>query len=437
MPKGRDLKSKLKHYSHNSPQQQHTHNRRTGDSSSTTSTDTSLVTERLAQLRIEQLRAEKNRQQRLLQQQQQQGILGQVLLGQNDQDEAITSCIPSSTTTPSRSTSSLSGSSHYYSPRVAGPAPPPSWTRRAVVRRPPAANRPFSETTTTSAAAASSSSSSSLREQCAYLATDIVLQQPSVVSTLSMATKQLVLNRLGLRLTDAILPYFRDEHYSQLFLHSAPISFSAFVRCFWRIEPLSPAEAIQGHDDDAMGEAKEDLAEDWEEQEERRDNLDGDVGDVVRYTYDPSLDWALEPIIQLLKQPVDQDHILTTPLSMKLITLDVSFIPLPACAAHLIAATLPQLTNLSVAGCFATDPGLANVLARRMKQLRRWDIGYHGWLDLTSIGTIDWKRDLLHLQWLGVAMCGRDFNGGQEMAESIHQHRRQQQLRITTTSSST
>ncbi|KAI7855521.1 hypothetical protein BDC45DRAFT_505264 [Circinella umbellata] len=312
--------------------------------------------------------------------------------------------------------SSTSSSTLSFSPRVAGPAPPPSWTRQAIVRKAPAAQRlepPIN----------------SLCSQCAQLATDIVVQNPRLISTLSIATKQHVLNRLGLRLTDRLLSYFQtDEHYSQLNLHSAPISFTWFVRCFWKIEPFLLSNNNKNDQDDDW------VADDWEEEEE--EEKDDEEEYYVRHIYDPSLDWALEPVIHLFNQPVDQEHILMTPLSVKLISLDLSFIPLPGYAISLIIATLPHLSDLSMAGCFTKDPGLV-ILARQMKQLKSLNIGYHGWLDLSTIEPIDWKRDLLKLQWLNVSMCGQDFRSGEVIAQHIMEHCSRRQLHIDFSSSST
>ncbi|KAI9249243.1 hypothetical protein BDA99DRAFT_542331 [Phascolomyces articulosus] len=396
MPKGRDLKNKLKHYSNNNPQQLQQQQQQ---QQQTRSNSTASVTERLAKLRVEQLRAEKNRQQRQ---------------EKNNSNESLTEGTLSSLSSRTIATTTT------FSPRVAGPAAPPSWTRRAVVRRAPPAQRPEQPV-------------DSLCSQCAQLATDYVLDHPKSISSLSITTKQQVLNRLGLRLTDRLLTYFcrgDDEHYSQLNFHSAPISFSTLVRCFWKVDPSSSPSHLLTKEDNNNGNDDDDdwIADDWEEQEEKEwDEQQQDY--YIRYTYDPSLDWVLEPVLHLLKQPVDQEHVLMTPLSMKLISLDLSFISLPGYAASLIALTLPHLSNLSVAGCFTQDPGLA-MIARHMKQLQHWDIGYHGWLDLTVIQPIDWQRDLLHLQWLGVAMCGQDFKAGESIAQHIFQYRRHYHLYI-------
>ncbi|KAI8146379.1 hypothetical protein BJV82DRAFT_576644 [Fennellomyces sp. T-0311] len=313
MPKGRDLKSKLKHYSVGSQQP-----RRSAQ-------EPASVTERLAQLRVEQLRAEKNRR----------------------PHEPAVVTIPTSST---------------YSPRVAGPAPPPSWTRKAVARRPSACQRPEQPTDT-------------LFQLCAERALDFVMYHPHVISTLPIAAKQQVLNRLGSRLTDTLLSRFKDECYSELNLHSARISFSTFVRCFWRTEAI----------------VEQDQVEDWEEQVEEEEEEDY----YERYEYDPTMDWMVDPVIQLLKQP-DQPQILMTVLSKKLVSLDLSFVALPSYAAPLITLTLPHLSNLALAGCFSQNPGLV-MMAKQMRQLRRWDIGYHGWLDATVTDQIDWGRDLQHL----------------------------------------
>ncbi|KAI9322491.1 hypothetical protein BX666DRAFT_2058475 [Dichotomocladium elegans] len=261
---------------------------------------------------------------------------------------------------------------------VAGPPPPPSWRVQQ-----------------------------SLRTLCSARAADAIALHPALASRLSIQTKQLVLPQLGPHLTDRVLRYFIDDVYSELSIAQAKVSYAAFLRGFWKTIPLKPEPT---------------LAENWWEDDEDHDELlDGYV-----HQNDPRLDSVLEILNQRQASGAEGDggELLTTPLSTKLLGLDIAFLPqFPASFGYLIAFTLPHLTRLVMPGSTATADVLL-VLSRELKMLEYWDIGFHAWITpLLVCRDIRWDKDLRRLRTLCLAKTGPEGNTGQQVAEAMHEVR--------------
>ncbi|CDH52429.1 predicted protein [Lichtheimia corymbifera JMRC:FSU:9682] len=302
---------------------------------------------------------------------------------------------------PPSSSSSLSGSSS----RVAGPRPPPSWTMSHSqmaayhARTPPP--RP-------SYIQLCNARSSSLRTLCARLTVDRIVHCPRQVSRLSVRSKQWVLSEFGDRLTDALLRHFAGDLYGELCLREAKVSFAMLIKTFWKTVPL---HQDQPHE----------LAEDWEDTLD--DSWEGEQEEEQHHyiTYQHHNDYRLAPILDILG---DHHPVLMTPLSAKLVMLDVSFMPqLDPSFFYLVAFTLPNLTRLIMAGSTATQE-VVLLLSRELKFLVYWDIGYHTWLtsDVICRG-IQWERDLKRLKTLCIVAAGADGLTGRDLVDNMREIR--------------
>lgn len=372
MAKGRQLKNKLRHYNvsrapPSSPQQQEQ--------------QPVSVTDRLLQMRAEHLRALQNRN-------------GQ---GKQSQVTSVPPLPPSMLTELSPSPSPSSGSSS----RVAGPRPPPSWTMSSSqmtgyhARTPPP--RP-------SYVQLCNARSSCLRTLCARLTVDRIVHCPRQVSRLSVRSKQWVLSEFGDRLTDALLRQFAGDLYGELCLRESKVSFAMLIKTFWKTVPLDQ------EDQHELAEDWEETLDDWEQQEYEQ-----------YHTYVHHNDYRLAPILDILG---DHHPALMTPLSAKLVMLDVSFMPqLDPSFFYLVAFTLPNLTRLIMAGSTATQE-VVLLLSRELKSLVYWDIGYHTWLTSHVISRgIQWERDLKRLKTLSIVAAGPDGLTGRDLVDSMREIR--------------
>lgn len=382
MPKGRDLKGKLRHYA-TSPRQQQQQQQQ--QDASVEAVDS--VSQRIALMRIEQVRAERNRrtqteevpQQQVQQQGPQQVAAGDSWIWHHDRVD-----IPSN---PPRA--------------PAGPYAPPSWRaaqaeshldKSAIVplRKPVERN---------------------LGWICAEaLAKDKLSGR--VLRRLPIHAKQVLLRAYADRLTDTTLPWFAHGEYNELYLEGAHISLKAFARAFYRISDV-PALPHEDVDEDV-------LSDDWEAAAEESDqDSNSSQGHREGYIYDPEqfndTSWYLSDVIQWLASARPSHPVLlSTPLASHLVSLNISFIR-PAwpvlTTAYLISNTMPHLSSLSMAGTFPAQRDCAralSILARGLSQLRYWDIGYHAWMDAQGLCTqwIDWQRDLRLLDTLVLEGCG-------------------------------
>ncbi|RUS16799.1 hypothetical protein BC938DRAFT_476465, partial [Jimgerdemannia flammicorona] len=210
-------------------------------------------------------------------------------------------------------------------------------------------------------------------------------------------------------ITNRRLPAFVDVRYEVLDLENASVSFEALVRAWWRLGPGRENRVVES----------------WEELEDSKLSGDGEGDDdnpvippikAVSITDSEDEDGIPVEIIEILRD--NEAHptnprpglALTTPLSVTLRTLNLSFVPhLPSIPlARLLALTLPRLASLSLAGTLqsATGPHALLVLSRGLAQLERWDLGYHLWLrDGVLCGEhafVNWGRDLGRLRWLNI-----------------------------------
>lgn len=421
MPKGRDLRAQLRHSYFASTTK---HKERGSEANES-------VTERLAKLRAEQLRAERNRQRKLQ--------------TTTTTTTTTTAGDPVVAAAPIALLSHGNDNSLTLSPQVAGPAPPPSWRNKlqhalypSIVDRPP--------TERTKKKDSSSSLLNICTRQIAYQLGPWYRTQPEACKAqfaqLSPSVKQMILKSMseqpdGDRMTDDLLELFKNDLYAELIFEGGLISFKKLLRTFWEA-------AKYQHQDDS-------LHEDWEDLIETTKEEDDDQWQQT-YHYDPEshdeCSLHLRTVLRSLLAPSEaaslaSEHwLLYTPLSAKLISLNISFIRplLPALSmAYLITSTLSDLSVLSMAGCLspAGGPRALTVLSRGLRKLTYWDIGYHFWITADTIcpcattkeDIIDWKRDLQNLKTLCLVACGPDRDSA--VGDQVASWFAQQQKRVT------
>ncbi|KAG0185012.1 hypothetical protein DFQ28_010099, partial [Apophysomyces sp. BC1034] len=381
MTQGRKLKNKLKSFTvATKPPDNHGNN-------DTNTACSQSVTSKLVRLRAEQARAEKNRQR----------------LRDKATDDDAHFASPPLLLAPWESSVKQTPTLHNT---VAGPPPPLSWTPKTK------------EVATQRRRRSESGDLPSLCSMCvrqiAYHIDTKYAAYPAYLTkqflSLPISIKQKVLQNTCL--TNRLLKLFGDTPYSDLCLENASISMSRLVQAFWKIRCAERKDNVKQ------------LRDDWEE-----DTDSDDEGEPDTYTFDleyqeeDECSYHLQYVLNVLAGNVDlsKRYILFTPLSMTLVSLNISFIRpfLPSTSiAYLISTTLPNLLSLSSAGCFtATEgPRALSIISRGLRRLRFWDIGYHEWIkadlfcEWSPESVINWRKDLKDLQVLHLHYSGRDHS---------------------------
>ncbi|KAI7863020.1 hypothetical protein BDF14DRAFT_1745729 [Spinellus fusiger] len=310
----------------------------------------------------------------------------------------------------------------------AGPPPPPSWLPKAkqgIVRRHPST-------------LPSQQDVFSLSYQCAYSIAESLETQfisnatlcTAQFSSLSTNAKEHILKAFsilhqkgGNGLPDSLFYLFDGYAYKELCLEGASISMNILIRMFWQAWQI-----------ESQGEKKiqEYLAEDWEEtfrNEEKQEGLEGLIYDPE----DPEEDtlYFIHTVLRVLvgrKLNLSQCYLLSTPLSIQLTSLNLSFVRpfLPSTAlAYLLSSTLPNLLVLSTAGTFSSveGPQAIRILSRGLRKLCSWDIGHHEWIKadhlcgFTANTAIYWARDLQDLKVLKIQCLGKE--GEEEVGAQV------------------
>ncbi|KAI8886627.1 hypothetical protein K501DRAFT_283683 [Backusella circina FSU 941] len=336
MPKGRNLKAKLKkNYQKSSPT----------PNAETRPTTVESVSDKINRLRIEHLRASDK------------PLRQQVLV-----------------------------TKHKPISRTPGPPPPPSW----LVSNVATSNKIHYKTRY------DDNVTDTLSKQCAAQVAKSLPSYLSAIPDLPVRTRQLIL-RYARDLDDTCFSAFVAFDYGDLQLIDSGVTFNRFLKWLWRVDPIQEQE----------------LFDDWEDQ------LDDDNG-MVKYKYDPFMEddsrenvdtkdertFHIQHIITVIQgRTTNKPFMLYTPLSMKLVSLNISF-PKKTfpniTLAHLLINTLPNLRQLGTASVFTNvmdGPRAISLIANGLVKLEEWDIGYHEWLtgDLIFGKLVHWNTDLRRL----------------------------------------
>ncbi|KAI9281422.1 hypothetical protein BC943DRAFT_329852 [Umbelopsis sp. AD052] len=247
----------------------------------------------------------------------------------------------------------------------------------------------------------------SLREICTYTVAYQIIYSEEHAARLSrtLPSTPIHLKEFLLRaiaelggVNDRILKMMGVLDLNDLCLENCTLSLDLFYRTFWKLETKHVQRVKESKDT-------------WEELGD--DELEEETA-VVSDMYDDGRFASLFRVARLINPVVDlsKQWVITTKLT-QLTSLDISFFRphLPGLAAsELIVTTLPHLTSLSMAGMLQKDDGYGalSVLAKGLRMLQFWDIGYHDWITpevicgYASTLVINWDKDLQNLDYLSL-----------------------------------